>query len=38
MAIERDPSGQHFVTLRDCPQKLAVSRRMAGDLRERFRI
>ena len=38
LAIERDPQGQHFVTLRDCPQKLAVSRRMAGDLRERFRI
>jgi two-component system response regulator AlgR len=38
LAIERDPLGQYFVTLRDCPQKLAVSRRMAGDLRERFRI
>lgn len=38
LAIERDATGQHFVTLRDCPQKLAVSRRMAGDLRDRFRI
>ncbi len=38
LAIERDAQGQHFVTLRDCPQKLAVSRRMAGDLRDRFRI
>jgi two-component system response regulator AlgR len=38
LAIDRDPDGQHYVSLRDCPQKLAVSRRMAGDLRERFRI
>lgn len=37
-SIERDSTGQHFVTLRDCPQRLAVSRRMAGDLRDRFRI
>lgn len=37
-AIQRDATGQHFVQLRGCPQKLAVSRRMAGDLRERFRI
>lgn len=37
-SIERDATGQHFVTLRDCPQRLAVSRRMAGDLRDRFRI
>jgi two-component system response regulator AlgR len=37
-SIERDAAGQHFVTLRNCPQRLAVSRRMAGDLRDRFRI
>lgn len=37
-AIERDPEGQSFVRLRDCPERLAVSRRMASDLRERFRI
>jgi two-component system response regulator AlgR len=37
-AIERDPEGQAFVRLRDCPERLAVSRRMASDLRERFRI
>ncbi|MCS6947237.1 MAG: LytTR family DNA-binding domain-containing protein [Steroidobacteraceae bacterium] len=38
LAIERDAGGQYFVRLRDCEQRLAVSRRMAGDLRERFRI
>lgn len=37
-AIERDPDAQSFVRLRDCPERLAVSRRMASDLRERFRI
>jgi two-component system response regulator AlgR len=37
-AIERDPDGQYFVRLRGCPERLAVSRRMASDLRERFRI
>ena len=37
-AIERDPDGQYFVKLRDGSERLAVSRRMAGDLRERFRI
>jgi two-component system response regulator AlgR len=37
-AIERDPDGQYFVRLRGCPERLAVSRRMASELRERFRI
>lgn len=37
-AIERDESGQYFVRLRDVDARLAVSRRMASDLRERFRI
>jgi two-component system, LytTR family, response regulator AlgR len=37
-AIERDPDGQYFVRLRSSPERLAVSRRMAGELRERFRI
>ncbi len=37
-AIERDPEGQYFVRLRDSDERLAVSRRMAGDLRERFRL
>lgn len=37
-AIERDPDGQYFVRLRGCPERLAVSRRMAAELRERFRI
>lgn len=37
-AIERDADGQSFVRLRGCPERLAVSRRMAADLRERFRI
>lgn len=37
-AIDRDGDGQCFVRLRDCDERLAVSRRMAGDLRERFRI
>ena len=36
--IERDPDGQYFVRLRDCPERLNVSRRMASDLRDRFRI
>jgi two-component system, LytTR family, response regulator AlgR len=38
LAIERDSQGQHFVALRHCAQKLAVSRRMASELRDRFRI
>jgi two-component system response regulator AlgR len=36
--IERDAEGQYFVRLRGSPALLAVSRRMAGELRERFRI
>ncbi len=36
--ITRDASGQHFVHLRGCSQPLEVSRRMAGDLKDRFRI
>ena len=36
--IARDPSGQHFVHLRGFPDALEVSRRMAGDLKDRFRI
>lgn len=37
-AIERDPDGQCFVRLRGCDARLAVSRRMASELRDRFRI
>ena len=37
-AIERNTEGQHFVRLRGCAAPLAVSRRMAGELKERFRI
>jgi two-component system response regulator AlgR len=36
--IARDATGQHFVHLRGMPQPLEVSRRMAGDLKDRFRI
>jgi two-component system, LytTR family, response regulator AlgR len=36
--IERNAEGQYFVRLRGCPSPLQVSRRMASDLRERFRI
>jgi len=36
--IERDAGGQYFVRLRGSPSPLAVSRRMAGELKERFRI
>jgi two-component system response regulator AlgR len=36
--ITRDASGQHFVHLRGFSQPLEVSRRMAGDLKDRFRI
>ena len=36
--IERGADGQHFVRLRGCEAPLQVSRRMAGELRERFRI
>lgn len=36
--IERNSDGQYFVRLRGCEAPLAVSRRMAGELRERFRL
>ena len=36
--IERTTDGQYFVHLRGTPERLAVSRRMAGDLKDRFRI
>ena len=36
--IERGNDGQYFVRLRGCEAPLQVSRRMAGELRERFRI
>jgi two-component system response regulator AlgR len=37
-AIERDATGQHFVVVRDLDERLAVSRRFAGELRERLRL
>jgi len=36
--IERDAAGQYLVRLRGSPAPLAVSRRMAGELKERFRL
>jgi two-component system response regulator AlgR len=36
--IERNGEGQYFVKLRGCPAPLQVSRRMASELKERFRI
>ena len=36
--IARDASGQHFVHLSGLAEALEVSRRMAGDLKDRFRI
>jgi two-component system response regulator AlgR len=36
--IERNTDGQYFVRLRGCQAPLQVSRRMASELRERFRI
>src|SRR2546430_1563300 len=36
--IERSADGQYFVRLRGCEAPLQVSRRMAGELKERFRI
>jgi two-component system, LytTR family, response regulator AlgR len=36
--IERTAEGQDFVRLRGCEAPLPVSRRMAGELKERFRI
>ena len=35
-AIERDEAGQYHVRLRGIDERLAVSRRLAGELRERF--
>lgn len=37
-SIERDEGGQYFVRLRGVPERFGVSRRMAGELKERFRI
>jgi two-component system response regulator AlgR len=36
--IDRNAEGQYLVRLRGCPAPLQVSRRMASELRERFRI
>src|ERR1700716_2413305 len=36
--IERNADGQYFLRLRGCEAPLQVSRRMAGGLKERFRI
>ena len=36
--IERGDDGQYFVRLRGCEAPLQVSRRMASELRERFRL
>ncbi len=36
--IERNADGQYFVRLRGCESPLQVSRRMAAELRDRFRI
>ena len=36
--IARDASGQHYVHLRGLDVPMEVSRRMAGDLKDRFRI
>jgi len=36
--IDRNAEGQYFVRLRGCDAPLPVSRRMASELRERFRI
>ncbi len=36
--IERTPEGQYLVHLRGCTAPLPVSRRMAGELKERLRI
>ena len=37
-AIERNATGQYCVRLRERDERLVVSRRMASELRERFRI
>jgi DNA-binding LytR/AlgR family response regulator len=36
--IERNEEGQYFVRWRGCDAPLQVSRRMAGELKERSRI
>ena len=36
--IERTAEGQYFVHLRGCQSPLPVSRRLAGELKERLRI
>jgi two-component system response regulator AlgR len=36
--IERNADGQYYVRLRGCAAPLQVSRRMAGELKDRFRI
>jgi two-component system response regulator AlgR len=36
--IERNADGQYFVRVRGCEAPLQVSRRMAGELKERFKI
>jgi two-component system response regulator AlgR len=37
-SIDRDSEGHYLVRLRGCPAPLQVSRRMASELRDRFRI
>ncbi|MBS0387660.1 MAG: LytTR family transcriptional regulator DNA-binding domain-containing protein, partial [Proteobacteria bacterium] len=37
-AIERDAEGQYRVVVRGIGEKLDVSRRLAGELKERFRL
>ena len=37
-AVERDAAGLHQVVLREIGERLAVSRRLAGELRERLRL
>jgi len=37
-AIERDAQGQYYVIMRDINKRLAVSRRLAGELRDKFRL
>ena len=37
-AIERDAAGQYYVAVRDLNERLVVSRRLAGELRERLRL
>ncbi|MGH8252699.1 MAG: LytR/AlgR family response regulator transcription factor [Steroidobacteraceae bacterium] len=37
-AIERDAEGQYRVLIRDIAERVEVSRRLAGELKERFRL